>query len=205
MAIIAYTDGSCMDGDGAAGACLFNSSGLQLGSCVCRFKATTNNRMELMAAIMAMHWCGDRANIDLWIHTDSKYVCDNYNDYLEEWKINGWRKTHGQPVLNIELWKRLDFMAHVFSSVQFYWVEAHAHSDPNNLVDRMVFNAVTTKENPYGLGRFNHFSGGGHTCNISPDGAALEWKKQESTIYANAAYTTTGTDYFGYTEAAIYR
>lgn len=107
---------------------------------------TTNNRMELKAIIKGMialkeildkEYNGANKH-DCIIKTDSKYVCDNFNDYLPEWKKNGWRKSKGGAVLNKDLWQRLDKLTPEFRASSFFWVRGHAKNKWNNLADSIV-------------------------------------------------------------------
>lgn len=103
----------------------------------------TNNQMELLAAIQGMKALkklldseyGEAKNHTCIIRPDSKYVSDNYDEYLPTWKGNGWRKSNGKPVLNISLWKMLDALTPEFKAFRFNWVKGHARSQFNNMAD----------------------------------------------------------------------
>jgi ribonuclease HI len=102
---------------------------------------TTNNRMELMAVIRGLGTCCcfDRTiKHECIVLTDSKYVADNYNDYLQEWKKNGWRKSNGGQVLNFDLWKELSLLIPEFKSVKIKWVKGHAVNVYNQIADSLV-------------------------------------------------------------------
>lgn len=107
---------------------------------------TTNNRMEMMAVIkglsclkayLNLNFCSTSKH-DVIIKTDSNYVCENFNDYLPEWKKNGWRKSKGGVVLNKDLWKMIDKVSPEFRSVKFFWVKGHANNKWNNLADSIA-------------------------------------------------------------------
>lgn len=107
---------------------------------------TTNNRMEMTAIIQGLKNLigslevsyGGSKKHDCIVKTDSRYVCDNFEDYLPEWKKNGWRKSKGGAVLNKDLWKRIDELTPEFKSFRFQWVKGHARDKWNNLVDQIA-------------------------------------------------------------------
>jgi ribonuclease HI len=106
-----------------------------------RFESTTNNRMELIAAIEGLksliNAVGPRS-CDCIVVTDSRYMSDGYHDYLPSWKTNGWRKTNGSSVLNKDLWKMLSELSPEFKSLNFQWVRGHAENRYNCEADEMV-------------------------------------------------------------------
>lgn len=139
--VVIYTDGACHGNPGPGGwgvVLLIGEQELQLYG---GEKSTTNNRMELMAAIMALEAPSlipadaDPAPIQLW--TDSQYVRNGITTWLAGWKRKGWKTTAGQPVKNIDLWQRLDLAAerHV---VDWRWVKGHAGHEGNELADRLA-------------------------------------------------------------------
>jgi ribonuclease HI len=89
---------------------------------------TTNNRMELMAAIAALEALKRPMAVDLY--TDSSYVRDGISSWIDKWKANGWRTSQKKPVKNADLWQRLD-AARQCHDVTFHWVRGHA-GDPEN-------------------------------------------------------------------------
>ena len=124
-----YTDGACRGnpGKGGWGAILvYGSREKELSG---GESMTTNNRMELMAAICALEALLEPCEITLT--SDSKYLTDAINKgWLESWKNNGWRKSDKSPVLNVELWERIDALLEKHS-VTFVWVKGH-HGHPYN-------------------------------------------------------------------------
>ena len=128
-----YTDGACRGnpGNGGWGAILVYQGvekELSGGEAV-----TTNNRMELMAAIAGMEALKEPCSITLT--SDSKYLTDAINKgWLELWKKNGWRKSDKSPVLNLELWQRIDELISIHQ-VQFIWVKGHAGHPYNERCD----------------------------------------------------------------------
>ena len=131
-----YTDGACRGnpGRGGWGAILVygnrekEMSGGEL--------ETTNNRMELMAAIAAMEALREPCEITLT--SDSKYLTDAINKgWLTSWKKNGWRKSDRSAVLNVELWQRIDELISIHS-VTFVWVKGHYGHPYNERCDALA-------------------------------------------------------------------
>ena len=124
-----YTDGACRGnpGRGGWGAILvYGSREKELSG---GESMTTNNRMELMAAIAAMEALREPCEITLT--SDSKYLTDAINKgWLESWKRNGWKKADKSAVLNVELWERIDELLAIHK-VTFVWVKGH-HGHPYN-------------------------------------------------------------------------
>ena len=98
-------------------------------------KETTNNRMELMAAIQGLEALtrGSRAEI----YTDSKYVKDGITEWIENWKQNGWRTAAKKPVKNEDLWRRLD-EAIKGHEVDWHWIKGHAGHPENERADTLA-------------------------------------------------------------------
>ena len=128
-----YTDGACRGnpGNGGWGAILVYQGvekELSGGEAI-----TTNNRMELVAAIAGMEALKEPCNITLT--SDSKYLTDAINKgWLEAWKKNGWRKSDKSAVLNVELWQRIDELISIHK-VEFVWVRGHAGHPYNERCD----------------------------------------------------------------------
>jgi ribonuclease HI len=100
---------------------------------------TTNNRMELMAAISALEALKRPCRIDL--HTDSKYVQQGISQWIHGWKRNGWKTADKKPVKNGELWQRLE-AAVARHQVRWHWVKGHAGHDLNERADQLVGQAI---------------------------------------------------------------
>jgi ribonuclease HI len=135
----AFTDGACSGnpGPGGWGAILQfgdHEKELQGGE-----PHTTNNRMELMAAIAAIEALKRRCAIDL--HTDSKYVHDGISKWIRGWKRNGWKTADKKPVKNMDLWQRLD-AAVAQHDVHWHWVKGHAGHELNDRADRLAVDAI---------------------------------------------------------------
>jgi ribonuclease HI len=99
---------------------------------------STNNRMELMAAISALEALNRPCLVDLY--TDSQYVRNGIMSWIKTWKRNGWRTAEKAPVKNVDLWQRLD-AALTRHRVQFHWVRGHAGHAMNERADQLVHEA----------------------------------------------------------------
>ncbi len=102
---------------------------------------TTNNRMELTAAIEALAALKRAARVRL--HTDSMYLRDGITAWLARWKRNGWRTADKRPVKNVDLWTRLD-QEMARHRVEWLWVRGHAGDSGNERADRLARNAIAT-------------------------------------------------------------
>ena len=100
---------------------------------------TTNNRMELMAAIMALETLKRPCEVDL--HTDSEYLRQGITDWINGWKRNGWRTAARKPVKNTDLWQRLD-AAVGRHTVHWHWVRGHSGHDLNERADELAREAI---------------------------------------------------------------
>ena len=100
---------------------------------------TTNNQMELMAAIMALEALKRPCEVELY--TDSQYLRDGITAWIIGWKRNGWRTADRKPVKNVDLWQRLD-AALKPHDVDWHWVQGHAGHDLNERADRLARQAL---------------------------------------------------------------
>ena len=133
--VIIYTDGACRGnpGPGGWGAILIHKgkekelSGGEL--------QTTNNRMELMAAIRALEALNKPCKVTL--HTDSQYVRQGITEWISGWKARGWRTAAKDPVKNEDLWRRLD-EARARHEVVWKWVKGHAGDPLNERADALA-------------------------------------------------------------------
>ncbi|MEL6565345.1 MAG: ribonuclease HI [Pseudomonadota bacterium] len=138
--LVAYTDGACSGNPGPGGwgvllqakdgATVVKERELQGGA-----PATTNNQMELMAAITALETL-ERAST-LTIVTDSNYVKNGITSWIHGWKRNGWKNAAKKPVANAELWQRLD-AAQARHDVTWTWVKGHAGHPENERADALA-------------------------------------------------------------------
>jgi ribonuclease HI len=133
--VIIYTDGACRGnpGPGGWGAILF--SGDHEKEIWGGDLATTNNRMELMAAIQALEALKKPCKIEL--HTDSQYVKNGITEWLQRWKARGWKTTTKGAVKNEDLWRRLD-SARLKHDVDWRWVKGHAGHEHNERADALA-------------------------------------------------------------------
>jgi len=124
-----YTDGACSGNPGPGGwGALLSYGSRSKEICGGEAAGTTNNRMELMAAIAALEALTRPSVVRL--HTDSVYLRSGITSWLPKWKLNGWRTSGKKPVKNADLWQRLD-AATQRHQVQWLWVKGHA-GDPGN-------------------------------------------------------------------------
>ena len=138
--LFAYTDGACSGNPGPGGwgvvlQALDNGEIVKERHLKGGETNTTNNRMELKAAIAALEALGRTSNIT--IITDSNYVKNGITDWVHGWKHNGWRTSNKKPVKNVELWQRLD-AAQQRHSVTWKWVKGHAGNPENERADELA-------------------------------------------------------------------
>jgi ribonuclease HI len=130
-----YTDGACSGNPGPGGWGAVLISGPHRKE-ICGGEAqTTNNRMELAAAIAALDALKKPSRVDL--HSDSEYLRNGISVWIEGWKRNGWRTSAKQPVKNVELWQRLD-AARQRHEVDWHWVRGHAGHIENERADELA-------------------------------------------------------------------
>ena len=128
-----YTDGACRGNPGRGGWGAILVYGAKEKELSGGEPMTTNNRMELMGAISALELL--RETCDVTLTSDSKYLTDAINKgWLESWKKNGWKKADKKPVLNVELWERLDALLQRHT-VRFVWVHGHRGHEYNERCD----------------------------------------------------------------------
>lgn len=138
--VIIYTDGACRGnpGPGGWGALLRYGqnekviSGAEL--------ATTNNRMELTAAIKALESVREPCIIEL--HTDSQYLQKGMTEWLPSWKKKHWKKADNKPVKNADLWQELDKQVSRHEKIKWYWVKGHSGHLENDRVDALANDAI---------------------------------------------------------------
>lgn len=138
--LYAYTDGACSGnpGPGGWGVLLIAKDGdtvIKERDLFGGEPETTNNRMELMAAIMALETLARPS--ELTIITDSAYVKNGITGWLHGWKRNGWRTTSKKPVKNVDLWQRLD-EARDRHHVTWEWIKGHAGHPENERADELA-------------------------------------------------------------------
>jgi len=137
-----YTDGACSGnpGPGGWGALLrYNGHERELMGGELE---TTNNRMELTAAIMALESLKRQAHVN--IHTDSTYLRDGITKWIHNWKANGWKTAARKPVKNVDLWQRLE-EAISHHDVHWHWIKGHAGHPENERADMLATLALRQK------------------------------------------------------------
>ena len=135
-----YTDGACLGnpGPGGWGAVIFDQDDKQKNISGSE-KNTTNNRMELLAAIMSLKKI--KSNSEVVIFTDSTYVKNGITEWMKNWKKNGWKNSNKKPVKNKDLWVKLDKLCEA-NNVSWKWVKGHSTNEFNNLADELATKAI---------------------------------------------------------------
>ena len=130
-----WTDGACSGNPGPGGwGAVLTFDGTEKDLCGGE-QLTTNNRMELTAAIMALEALKRPCEIDL--HTDSQYVRGGITGWMAGWKRNGWKTSDKKPVKNVELWQKLEEAA-ARHQVKWHWVRGHAGDPMNERADELA-------------------------------------------------------------------
>ena len=130
-----FTDGACRGNPGKGGwGVMIRSNGLE-ESLYGGDLSTTNNIMELTAAIKALEHIPENSNVVLT--TDSKYVMQGITEWIKNWKIRNWKTASKNPVRNKELWKRLDNLTNLHS-IEWKWVKGHSGHRENEIADQLA-------------------------------------------------------------------
>ena len=135
MKLKIYTDGACSGNPGKGGGAAIILDGKNQSSISGSENKTTNNRMELIAPIMALKKIKTKSEIT--IYTDSRYVKDGITEWIKKWKLNNWKNSNKKPVKNKDLWVKLDNSCQKHK-VTWRWVKAHAGNKYNNLADELA-------------------------------------------------------------------
>jgi ribonuclease HI len=133
--VVVHTDGACSGNPGPGGWGVLLHWGPHEKEMCGGEPQTTNNRMELMAAIMALESL--KRPCSVIVHTDSQYVRQGITSWIHGWKKKGWRKADDKPVLNADLWQRLD-AASGRHQVEWRWVKGHAGNPLNERADALA-------------------------------------------------------------------
>ena len=134
-----YTDGACRGNPGPGGWAALLISGGERKELSGSESDTTNNRMELMAAICGLSALKRRCAVKLY--TDSKYVLQGLTEWLPQWKARGWRTAARAPVKNQDLWEKLDSAA-AAQDIEWHWVKGHSGHEGNEYVDALANQAI---------------------------------------------------------------
>jgi len=137
-----YTDGSCLGNPGPGGYgifMLYNGHEKEMSQ---GYTLTTNNRMEMLAAIVALESLTRPCEINLT--TDSQYVKQGIESWVANWKKRGWKTSAKKPVKNVDLWKRLDEACNRHT-ITWKWVKGHSGNKYNEIVDDLARDAAGSK------------------------------------------------------------
>ncbi len=142
-AVIIYTDGGCKGNPGPGGwgvLMMYNGRERELWG---GEPHTTNNRMELMAAIAALEALKRPCRVELY--TDSQYLRNGITTWIGGWKARGWKTAQNDPVKNVDLWQRLD-EAQRPHKVSWHWVRGHSGHPENERVDGLAQRGIAEQE-----------------------------------------------------------
>lgn len=137
--VVIYTDGACRGNPGPGGwgvSLRYNGESKDLYGAELD---TTNNRMELMAAIVALETLTRSCKVSLY--TDSKYVLNGVTSWMSDWKKRGWKTASKKPVKNVELWQRLDAATNDHQ-IEWIWVKGHSGDEGNEIADALANKAI---------------------------------------------------------------
>src|SRR5436190_1964601 len=144
--IAIYTDGACIDNPGPGGygvVLIYEGRRTEL---IGGFRLTTNNRMEIMAAIVGLQALNARCAVK--IYSDSKYLVDGISKgWAERWRTNGWMRNAKDKAINPDLWQKLLELCEQHQ-VEFEWVKGHADNKENNRCDSLSMQAAKRKDLP---------------------------------------------------------
>ncbi|MBM3506154.1 MAG: ribonuclease HI [Alphaproteobacteria bacterium] len=135
----AFVDGACLGNPGPGGWGVLLRRGAKEQELSGGEALTTNNRMELMAAIRALE--AIRAGSDVRVHTDSQYVKNGITTWIHSWKRNGWRTSGKDPVKNVDLWQALEKEV-ARHAVEWHWIRGHTGHAENERADRLAVEAA---------------------------------------------------------------
>lgn len=142
--VVVYTDGACSGNPGPGGwgaVLMYGKVEKELSG---GEADTTNNRMELMAAIAALEALKDACRVDLY--SDSEYLRKGMLEWLKAWKARGWKTADKKPVKNVDLWQRLEEAA-ARHQMHWHWVKGHSGNEMNERADALARNAIPLRKN----------------------------------------------------------
>ena len=137
--VVMYTDGACRGNPGPGGWGVILSYRDQNKTLSGYEPKTTNNRMELTAAIEGLRALSRTCDIEL--NTDSKYVLQGISEWIESWKTNGWKTAAKKPVKNVDLWQLLDEQVNKHR-IKWLWVKGHTGIEGNERADQLANVAI---------------------------------------------------------------
>ena len=146
MEIKIYTDGACVGNPGPGGWAAIVLVGNEKKELFGGEKLTTNNRMELTAAIKALEYCdaqeGRQPSLkQIRIYTDSTYVKEGITVWINNWEKNNWKTSDKKNVKNVDLWKRLKELTQT-TQVEWIWIKGHSKDAMNDLADELAKKAT---------------------------------------------------------------
>jgi ribonuclease HI len=137
-----YTDGACIGNPGPGGWAAIILAYGKKKELFGGEKSTTNNRMELTAAIKALEYCIEQPSLkQLRIYTDSTYVKNGITIWINNWEKNNWKTANKKSVKNIDLWKKLKELVEL-NLVQWIWIKGHSNEPMNEEADRLAKKAT---------------------------------------------------------------
>jgi len=135
-----FTDGACRGNPGPGGwGVLLRYNGVEKSLSGAELY-TTNNRMELTAAVMGLN--AITRSCDVLIVTDSQYVKHGITEWINNWKVRNWKNANGKPVKNVDLWQQLDQAVHRHNKVTWEWVRGHDGHPENEQADYLATSAI---------------------------------------------------------------
>jgi ribonuclease HI len=144
--VMVYTDGACLGNPGPGGYGVVLVYGKERKELSGGFSLTTNNRMELTAAIVGLEALKSNCSVTLW--TDSQYLVNGMNNgWARKWKAKGWMRTRSEKALNADLWEKLLALCERHD-VRFHWIRGHAGHPENERCDRLATDAAKGQHLP---------------------------------------------------------
>lgn len=141
--VVIYTDGACSGNPGPGGYGVVMKYGSHHKEISKGYRKTTNNRMELMAAIAGLELLKERCSVSLY--TDSKYLVDSLtNGWVKNWQARGWKRGKKEKVMNPDLWEKL-LELFEYHQVEIHWVKGHAGNPENERADHLATSALRKK------------------------------------------------------------
>ena len=146
MEVKIYTDGACVGNPGPGGWAAVILTDKDKRQIFGGEKLTTNNRMELTAAIKALEYCSEKEGNQpslkqILVYTDSSYVKEGITVWINKWEKNNWKTADKKNVKNVDLWKKLKELIKI-NKVDWYWIKGHSKDPMNDLADELAKKAT---------------------------------------------------------------